>query len=59
MSEEVERQLLNVAKQASFLILHRGDLETRNNDNEDFLEIPVWTIKRMLEEAYKLGKESK
>ncbi|MDO4714294.1 MAG: hypothetical protein Q4B28_06750 [bacterium] len=32
-------------------------LETQHSDSEDFHDIPVWTIKAMLEEAYKKGKK--
>ena len=36
----------------------RGDLETRDNDSEDFLDVSVWSIKAALTAAYELGKES-
>lgn len=59
MKKNVEKSLLEIAKKFSYAVEVRGDLERRHNDSEDFLDIPVWTIKGMLEEAYKLGKESK
>ncbi|WP_425248160.1 DUF6900 domain-containing protein [Atopobium minutum] len=34
----------------------RGDLETRHNDGDDFIEVSVWGLKAMLEEAYAAGK---
>ena len=42
----------------SYSIEERGDLETRNSDSEDFIEMSVWSIKAMLEEAYELGKKA-
>lgn len=34
-------------------------LETQNSDSKDFHDIAVWTLKAMLEEAYKKGIEAK
>jgi hypothetical protein len=45
--------------QTMLSVAERGDLETRNSDSEDFLDIPVWSLKRALEEAYLLGKSEK
>ena len=36
-------------------IRERGDLEERNSDSEDFIDISVWGLKKMLEQAYALG----
>lgn len=33
----------------------RGNLEARNNDEEDFLTVSVWELEAALEEAYRLG----
>ena len=33
----------------------RGNLEARNNDDEDFLTVSVWELEAALEEAYRLG----
>ena len=52
-------QLLEIAKKNSYAVETRGDLEKRNNDSEDFLDISVWSLKEMLREAYELGKQSK
>jgi hypothetical protein len=32
------------------------DLETKNNDSEDFEDVAVWSLKTMLLEAYSLNK---
>lgn len=37
----------------------RTDLETKNSDRDDFLDVAVWCLKSALIEAYKLGKNSK
>jgi hypothetical protein len=46
-------------KQEIFKIAFRNfgleTLETRNNDNLDFHDLAVWSIKDALEEAYQLG----
>ncbi|MCW6681304.1 hypothetical protein NHG29_00215 [Aerococcaceae bacterium NML160702] len=41
----------------SVQVKERGDLEKRNSDSEDFLDISVWGLKAMLQEAYELGKQ--
>lgn len=51
--------LLKIAKEASYTIERRGDLEERGWDGEDFLEVPVKSIEWMLEQAYLLGKGQK
>lgn len=33
----------------------RGNLEARNNDDEDFLTVSVWELEAALEEVYRLG----
>ena len=49
------KQLLNIAKELSYTVEMRGDLESRMNDEEDFIDIAVWTLQEMLERAYQLG----
>lgn len=40
-------------------IAKRGDLDTRNNDHEDFFDgISVWSLKKALEDAYDAGRIS-
>ena len=53
-----DKALLEIAKKHSYAIEERGDLEKRNNDSEDFLEVSVWSLKEMLKEAYELGKQN-
>ena len=58
INERRDRALLEIAKNHSYAIEERGDLEKRNNDSEDFLEVSVWSLKEMLKEAYELGKQN-
>ena len=51
----MNKQLLNIAKELSYTVEMRGDLESRMNDGEDFIDIAVWTLQEMLERAYQLG----
>ena len=54
----MKNELLNIAKKHSRAVKMRGDLERQNNDSDDFLDISVWSLQSMLEEAYELGKNS-
>lgn len=54
----MKKQLIEIAKKNSYSIETRGDLETRKSDSEDFIEMSVWSIKAMLEEAYELGRKA-
>lgn len=51
--------ILEIAKRNSFLIEERGDLKTRSSDEEDFLDMAVWSIEEMLIQVYELGKGQK
>ena len=56
IKEKETNKVLEIAKKYSMTIEERGDLETRNSDSEDFIEISVWNLKKMLLEAYEKGK---
>ena len=49
------RDLEKMAKDSSYTIQQRGGLDARMNDSEDYIEIGITEITRMLERAYKLG----
>ena len=51
--------LLEIAKHLMAAVDSRGDLEARDNDSEDFIEVPVWGIQKAMEEAYLLGRMSR
>ena len=39
----------------SYTVEMRGDLDSRMNDEEDFIDISVWALQEMLERAHQLG----
>lgn len=53
----MKQELFEIAKRNIFGLEERGDLEQRFIDSEDFLDVAVWSIRKMLEEAYELGKQ--
>lgn len=57
LTKEQEKKLEEIAMAYSIEILERGGLDDRNNDREDFPEISIWSIRQILEEAYKAGLE--
>ena len=59
ISAKTAKKLLKIAMENSVVVEERGDLERRWNDEEDFLDISVWGLKAMLEQAYQLGREGK
>ena len=52
----VARKLEKIAMDSDIVLKARGGLDTRNNDHEDFPEVSVWGLRKMLESAYLLGK---
>lgn len=59
ISKAEEKKLLKIAIENSPVIEERGSLETVRSDSADFLDLAVWEIRAMLEQAYLLGKASK
>ena len=57
LSREQLKRLEEMAKESSYEIQERGGLDTRNWDREDFPEISITSITRMIERAYKMGME--
>lgn len=53
----MKQELFEIAKRNIYGLEKRGDLEQRFIDSEDFLDVAVWSIRKMLEEAYELGKQ--
>ena len=56
MNKNTEKALEQIAMEESYSIEARGGLDSRNSDSEDFTEISVDAIRRMLKRAYELGK---
>ena len=57
LTKEQLQKLEEMAKDTSIEIRQRGGLDTRNSDREDFPEISITSITRMIERAYKMGLE--
>ena len=57
LTKEQLKKLEEMAKDTSIEIRQRGGLDTRNSDREDFPEMSIWAITRMIETAYKMGLE--
>ena len=56
ISRKTLKALEQIAMKASISLQERGGIEARNNDTEDFPEVGIMSIQRMLEEAYRLGR---
>lgn len=37
----------------------RGDFETHNSNQDDFLEVSIWGLKAMPEEAFEAGRKAR
>ena len=57
LSRETLKRIEDLAKETSYKIQERGGLEVKNWDREDFPEISICSIARMIERAYKMGLE--
>ena len=57
LSKEQLQRLEEMAKESSYEIQERGGLDVRNRDREDFQEISIMSIARMIERAYKMVLE--
>lgn len=56
--DPVLRFLDKIAQDNIPALKERGDLNSRNNDTEDFFETSVWTLRDVLMAAYNAGRES-
>lgn len=59
MNKKIKKALEKIAMEESYSIEVRGGLDAHDNDEDDFKEISVNALQRMLERAYELGKNSK
>lgn len=55
---KIEKQLLEIAMKHNGEMKERGDFKTRNSDQDDFLEVSIWGLKAMLEEAFEAGRKA-
>lgn len=53
----MKKELFEIAARNIYAVEQRGDLDQRYRDDDDFLDVAVWTLRKMLEEAYELGKQ--
>lgn len=53
----MKQELFEIAKRNIYRLEERGDLEQRFIDSEDFLDGLVWSIRKILEEAYERGEQ--
>ena len=53
-----DKDLLKIANEELFYCFDRkrADLDAHRSDDEDFMELSIWDIKRALEKAYELGR---
>lgn len=58
MNKEIKKALERIAMEESYAIEVRGGLEAHDNDDDDYKEISVWALQKMLERAYELGKSN-
>lgn len=56
LNSDTRGALERIAMEASVSLKERGGIDDRCNDTEDFPEVSIMSIQRMLEEAYRLGK---
>ena len=59
INKTTEKELLKIAKRYSVTVEQRGDLKARGSDSEDFIDVSVWGLEQMLQQAYKFGREAK
>ena len=57
--EGTDKKIYEIATKHLIEVQERGDLETRHNDNEDFIEVPVWGLQAALKDAYEAGRTSR
>ena len=50
------KKIVKIAQENIPAMEERPDLEARNNDSADFLDVSVWCLKDALVAAYELGK---
>lgn len=59
MTEQEKIELNKIATRINYTLRERGNLETQNIDSQDFINLPVWELKEMLEQAFYLGTRNK
>ena len=57
--KEIYAALAQIAREHIPGLEGRPDLEPRNNDEEDFIDVSVWCLEDALKAAYELGRKEK
>lgn len=55
VSKIEKEKIFSVASHEIVGLHERGSLETKHNDNEDFMVVSVWELSAALENVYRLG----
>lgn len=55
VSKIEKEKIFSVASQEIVGLPERGSLETKHNDDEDFMVVSVWELSAALEKVYRLG----
>lgn len=55
ISKVEKEKIFSVASQEIVGLSERGSLETKHNDDEDFMVVSVWELSAALEKVYRLG----
>lgn len=55
VSKIEKEKIFSVASQEIVGLSERGSLETKHNDDEDFMVVSVWELSAALEKVYRLG----
>lgn len=56
INPKIMKKLERIAMDHSVSVERRGGLEIRDNDDDDYVELSVWSIQTIIAEAYILGK---
>lgn len=56
MKKTLEAKLYEIAEKHIYTLEGRGDLEPRMRDSDDFLDVYVMSLDKLLKEVYELGK---
>lgn len=59
MTKQEMNNLIKIAQENFVALENRSDLESKNSNEQDFMNVAVWEIKEALIKAYELGKGAK
>ena len=56
LNDEVMTRLEKIAMECAYCLEERGDIKGRGGDSEDFMDMSVYSIQKMLAKAYEMGR---